>query len=76
MLMKYKDFKMLSENEMKKIKGGDAPPDGDEGGGSDAGCPTSCTKKVGNTTYIGSCKKAPNNIGCYCSQSGGSGCAS
>ena len=27
MLMKYKDFKMLSKDDMKSIKGGDAPID-------------------------------------------------
>ena len=27
--MKYKDFKTMSQNEMKEIKGGTAPEDGD-----------------------------------------------
>ena len=67
MLMKYKDFKMLSGDEMKKVKGGFAP---EEEGGN---CTTHCTKTVGNTVYITTCKTFP--LGCYCTQSGGSQCS-
>ena len=67
MLMKYKDFKMLSADDMKKIRGGNAPED--EG---DALCSSYCTKEVGNTTYIKKCRTSV--AGCVCTQSGGSSC--
>ena len=67
--MKYKDFKTMSQNEMKAIKGGYAPVEGGDDGG---GCTTKCTKTSGNTIYVYSCNATV--LGCSCSQSGASEC--
>ena len=42
MLMKYKDFKTMSQNEMKSIKGGTAPG----GGGAGDNCRVTCSNKI------------------------------
>ncbi len=54
----------LSRAEMKSIMAGSGS------------CPTACGKKVGNTTYVGTCKSTTTNSGtfCVCSVYGGSGC--
>ena len=56
--MKYKDFKVMSQNEMKNVKGGNAP-----GGGNNcnAACDSTCTLSTNET---GKC--ASNANGCFC----------
>ena len=50
MLIKYKDFKTLSKNNMKQIKGGDAPA---EGGGYFSPCPVGETWFISNSEGCG-----------------------
>lgn len=69
--MKYKDFKMMSQNEMKKVMGGNPP----EGGGTT--CKTACYK-VGESS--GTCTAGTVTIGnttattCNCSITGATSC--
>ena len=67
--MKYKDFKMLSNDDMKQIVGGNPP---DDGGGR---CLISaCTLVVGGTTYNGNCRPLISGgtvSTCYCNTSYG-----
>jgi hypothetical protein len=72
--IKFKIMKKLSRNEMKNVMGGVLPDDGG------ANCSTSCTEKVRNTVYIGTCSKGTITVGgttrqiCTCSRAGGAGC--
>ncbi len=70
MLMKYKDFKQMSIDEMKKVKGGLQEPGGDEG---EALCTSSCSKQVGATIYVRRCRTGV--LGCYCPQQGVTTCS-
>jgi len=71
--MKYKDFKMLSMEEMKTIKGGNVPDD-------TGGCKTKCYKSNGSTTTEGNCTAGTTTIGnttvttCDCSLTGATSC--
>jgi hypothetical protein len=69
MLMKYKDFKMLSKGDMKKIAGGNPPVDG---GMCSLG---PCTLYVeGSGTFEGHCRPLISGgtvATCYCATSFG-----
>jgi bacteriocin-like protein len=66
MLMKYKDFKTMSQNEMKEIKGGNAPA---EGGGA---CILTYTNSSGQQSFYGfgggsgSCSSQSSNANSAC----------
>lgn len=75
MLMKYKDFKTMSTNEMKNIKGGYVPEDGG------AKCKSKCYKSNGSGGQTSAdCKKGTATVGnttvetCDCSLAGATSC--
>ena len=59
MLMKYKDFKMLSTNDMKQIVGGNPPEE--PGGGEGPGCYKCCWT---GTSNCGSCARSYEGAPC------------
>lgn len=64
--MKYKDFKMLSNDDMKQIRGGYdelMPPDGSCG----SGCNRTCTLSNGNAGNCYMPNSGPNAGKCFCS---------
>jgi bacteriocin-like protein len=66
MLMKYKDFKTMSNEEMKQVKGGNAP---EGGGGTTVQCWVHCSKPKGNGEFeTGDCTLSNNT--CNCSLTG------
>lgn len=67
MLMKYKDFRLLSKDEMKKVKGGDAPCGCSCSGQFTGGTVAHCYGSQGNCTdpANGNCVVNPGGPACF-----------
>ena len=66
MLMKYKDFKTMSQNEMKQILGGNEPAINN----CNAACDSGCTFSGGGDGTCSKPKSGPNEGKCFCVAAG------